>query len=427
MQEVYNMKRILSVLFLVLILVASQPFIAPARGQETVSVLVDGLTLDLDVLPIIQNGRTLVPFRAIAEAMNINVSWDNQTRTVNATDGNTKVRLQIDNITAYRNNTPMMLDVAPQIVSGRTLIPLRFFSEAFNCKVDWNSTLYQVSIISPPQAMTVIGFYALGDSQTSSWTNLFGQAYPNTAAGNTDLLSELALGWYSIDKQGNLLYKSRTGWQRPEGWETVLSSAKQYKLSCDMVVHVTDGDGTISTLLNDPIAITQTVKAISEEAKQYSGVNLDFEGLGYNDSGEQLKQVQQKFTNFTNLLNQELEKNSTRLTLTLHAPNSAYPGYDYQALGQIVDRIIIMAYDYGPKPEPVSQVKQAVEMACNAVPANKLILGISAPSETAASIATKVGIAKRYNLNGVALWRLGVITDGMWQTLRESLIANRQQ
>jgi spore germination protein YaaH len=73
----------------------------------------------------------------------------------------------------------------------------------------------------------------------------------------------------------------------------------------------------------------------------------------------------------------------------------------------------------------VGQVKQAVEMACHLVPANKLILGISAPSETAESIATKVGIAKLYNLNGVALWRLGLINDGMWQTLRDSLIANR--
>jgi spore germination protein YaaH len=321
----------------------------------------------------------------------------------------------------------MTLDVAPQIVDGRTLIPLRFFSEAFNCQVGWDSTIYQVSIISPPKAMTVIGFYALGDSQTSSWTNLFGQTYPTAATGNTDILSELALGWYSIDKQGNLLDKSRTGWQRPEGWETVLNTAKQYKLQSEMVIHVTDGDGTITSLLNDPIAITRAVKAISEEARQYSGVNLDFEGLGYNDSGEQLKQVQQRFTSFVNLLDQELKTNSTGLTLTLHAPNSAYPGYDYQALGQIADRIIIMAYDYGPKPEPVNQVKQAVEMACNSVPANKLILGISAPSETAASIATKVGIAKRYNLNGVALWRLGVINDGMWQTLRDSLTATRQQ
>lgn len=419
------MKRILSALFLALILIASQPLIASAQGQEPVSVLVDGLNLNLDVSPIIQNGRTLVPFRAIAEAMNIDVSWDNQTRTVNATDGNTKVRLQINNRTAHLNNTSMTLDVAPQIVDGRTLIPLRFFSEAFNCQVDWNSSTYQVSIISPPKAMTVIGFYALGDSQTSSWTNLFGQTYPNTATGNTDVISELALGWYSIDRQGNLLDKSRTGWQHPEGWEKVLNSAKQYKLTSEMVVHVTDGDGTISSLLNDSIAMAQAVKAIGTEAQQYSGVNLDFEGLGYNDSGEQLQQVQQRFTSFVNLLDQELKTNNTGLTLTLHAPNSAYPGYDYQALGQIADRIIIMAYDYGSKPEPVSQVQQAVEIACKLVPANKLILGISAPSETAESITTKVGIAKRYNLNGVALWRLGVINEGMWQTLRDSLTAKR--
>ena len=420
------MRRILSSLFLALILIASQPLIVPAQEQETVSVLIDGLTLTLDVSAVIQNGRTLVPFRAIAEAMNIDVSWDNQTRTVDAMDGNTTVRLQIDNPTAYDNGTPITLDVAPQIVSGRTLIPLRFFSEAFNCQVSWDSTINQVSIISPPKAMTVIGFYALGDSQTSSWTNLFGQTYPTAAAGNTDIMSELALGWYSIDKQGNLLDKSRTGWQRPEGWETVLNSAKQYKLLSDMVIHVTDGDRTISSLLNDPIAITQAVNAISEEARQFRGVNLDFEGLGYNDSGEQLQQVQQRFTSFVNQLHQELQANSTGLTLTLHAPNSSYPGYDYKALGQIADRIIIMAYDYGSTPEPVSLVKQAVEMACKSVSANKLILGISAPSETAESIATKVGIAKRYNLNGVALWRLGVINDGMWQALRDSLTANRQ-
>ncbi len=273
--------------------------------------------------------------------------------------------------------------------------------------------------------MTVIGFYALGDSATSSWTNLFGQTYPTAAKGNTDILSELAVGWYSVDKQGNLLEKSRTGWQRPDGWETVLNTAKQYKLQSEMVIMVTDGDGTISSLLNDPAAMARAVQAISQESGLYSGVNLDFEGLGYKDRGEELLQVQQRFTSFVKLLDQELNKNSSSLTLTLHAPNSVYPGYDYQALGQIADRIIIMAYGYGATPEPESQVEQAVEMACQSVPANKLILGISAPSETAESIAAKVGIAKRYDLNGVALWRLGVINNDMWQALRDSLTANR--
>lgn len=249
------MKRVLSVLLLALILVAGQPLIAPARGQSNISVLVDGLSLDLEVSPVIQNGRTLVPFRAIAEAMNIQVSWKEQTRTVNATDGNTSVRLQLDNLVAYRNDTPITLKVAPQIVGGRTLIPLRFFSEAFDCQVFWDSAQYQVRVISPPQAMTVIGFYALGDSQTSSWTDLFGQAYPAASAGNTDAISELALGWYSIDKQGNLLEQSRTGWQRPDGWESVLENAEQYNLASEMVIHVTDGDGTLTALLDDPDAM----------------------------------------------------------------------------------------------------------------------------------------------------------------------------
>ncbi|MGI5911094.1 MAG: stalk domain-containing protein [Syntrophomonadaceae bacterium] len=419
------MKKIITALFLAVILFACPTLSAGAQAQDTVSVLVDGLPVNLDVLPVIQDGRTLVPFRAIAEAMNIAVNWDNQTRTINATNGNTMVKLQLGSYTAYRDNTPIRLDVMPQIVAERTLIPLRFFGEAFNCQVGWDSNTYQVSVISPPKAMTVIGFYALGDSQTSSWTNLFGKAYPETASGNTDVISELALGWYSIDKQGNLLDKSRTGWQRPDGWEKVLESAAKYKMASEMVIHVTDGDKTITSFLNDPSAMARAAKAISAEARQYSGVNLDFEGLGYNDSGEQLKEIQQKFTYFISLLARELKANNSRLTLTLHAPNSAYPGYDYQALGQIADRIIIMAYDYGIKPEPVIQVKQAVEMATDLVPAHKLILGISAPSETTSSIATKVGIAKRYDLSGVALWRLGVIDEEMWQIIRGSLIAKR--
>ena len=117
------MKRLLSTIFIALILITIQPLTAPVQGQQAISVLIDGLNLDMDVQPIIQNDRTLVPFRAIAEAINITVNWDNQTRTVNASNGKTTVRLQIDNRTAYINSTPVTLDAAPQIVGDRTLIP----------------------------------------------------------------------------------------------------------------------------------------------------------------------------------------------------------------------------------------------------------------------------------------------------------------
>ena len=124
------------------------------------------------------------------------------------------------------------------------------------------------------------------------------------------------------------------------------------------------------------------------------------------------------FNRFVLLLSERLRSSGKTLTLTLHPPNSYYRGYDYGALGELADRIIIMAYDYGSKPEPVHLVLQAVEMALQEVPQQKLMLGISAPYETPQSILTKVGIAKRYNLSGIALWRLGLVPAEMWSALR---------
>jgi len=84
-----------------------------------------------------------------------------------------------------------------------------------------------------------------------------------------------------------------------------------------------------------------------------------------------------------------------------------------------------MAYDYGAKPEPTHLVTQAVEMATAAVPPAKLSLGISIPSETAESLSVKIGIAKRYNLGGISLWRLGLLSEQMWATLETTVKAKK--
>ncbi|MEW6623528.1 MAG: stalk domain-containing protein [Bacillota bacterium] len=419
------MRKVL--LFLGVLLIAACIIVFPvsAQGAELkIPVDLDGLPVAFDdVQPALLDSRVLVPFRSIAEALNVQVHWDGDNQKIFAAGAKTQVELQIGNSWAYRNGSEIILDVPPVIINGRTLIPLRFFSEAFGCTVNWLGFELGVKIVSPRMEMASIGFYALGDSRTSSWTNLFGRPYPEVGEDNTDAVSELALGWYSIDAQGSLLTRSLTGWQRPAGWEEVLKAAGEYNLKTEMVIHVTNKDRLITSFLGDGTAVKRLIAGIMEEVKVYDGVNLNFEGLGLSEKGDDLRAVQDMFTGFVKLLAAELQPAGKSLTLTIHAPNSAYKGYDYKSLGESADRIVIMAYDYGPKPEPVNMVLQAVEMARAAVPAEKLILGISAPYENSESILTKVGIAKRYGLGGIAIWRLGLVPADMWDALRSTITA----
>jgi hypothetical protein len=413
-------------LLTITIVIVAPPYRQAEANSPDINVLLDGLPVRFDVPPQITDGRTLVPFRFIAEALNISVNWDGNTRTISASDGEIQVLLQINNRTAHVNGSASPLDAAPVIVAGRTLIPLRFFSEAFGCQVEWVRESRTVKITSPPKTMTVAGFYALGDARTSSWANLFGVSFPATAAGSTDIVSELALGWYTINEHGNLLARSpRTAWQRPGGWQDILNAAKSYGLDTEMVIHETNHGGLLTTFLNNEQAMSSAVAAIVEEAGLYRGVNLNLEGLGYLSQGEEQKSIRDSFTRFIALLAPLLRDAGKTFTLTIHPPNSVYRGYDYQALGKLADRIIVMAHDYGPKPEPLSRVVQAVEMALTVVPREKLVLAISAPSETAESITAKVGVAKRYRLQGISLWRLGLVTDGMWASLRQTIKTRR--
>ncbi|MDI6860708.1 MAG: stalk domain-containing protein [Caldisericia bacterium] len=104
----------------------------------------------LEAAPFIQNGRTMVPLRFIAEAFGANVEWIPETKGINITlqlkSAVHTIGLQVGNPTAIVDGQVVTLDVAPVIVNGRTFVPLRFVAEAFGAKVDWNS-LYQTVTI----------------------------------------------------------------------------------------------------------------------------------------------------------------------------------------------------------------------------------------------------------------------------------------
>ncbi len=113
-------------------------------GDKTVQLKSPGTTAvqsqTLDVAPLIQNGRTLVPLRFIGETLGARVDWNEATRQVSYTTEQRAIILTLNSTKAMVDGQSIALDVAPTVVSGRTLVPLRFVSEYLNAMVDWDAT-----------------------------------------------------------------------------------------------------------------------------------------------------------------------------------------------------------------------------------------------------------------------------------------------
>lgn len=110
------------------------------------SLVVDGTNVQTDVPPVIVDGRTLVPVRALFESLGATVGWEESTQTATATKGNTVISMQIGNTTAYVNGVAKTLDVPAQTIEGRTMAPARFVAESLNATVNWDSASDTVKI-----------------------------------------------------------------------------------------------------------------------------------------------------------------------------------------------------------------------------------------------------------------------------------------
>ena len=110
------------------------------------SVIVGTEALKVDVAPYIKNDRTMVPMRAIFEALGAEVSWDDATKTAIGKKGNVEVKITIGENVLYKNGEAITLDCAAEITNDRTMVPVRAISEAFGCTVEWNNETKTVEI-----------------------------------------------------------------------------------------------------------------------------------------------------------------------------------------------------------------------------------------------------------------------------------------
>ncbi|MGC5325952.1 stalk domain-containing protein [Brevibacillus sp. SYSU BS000544] len=140
-------QKIASVLFSLILLFG---LLVPAQAaSEGSGIFLDGNKLE--VSSTVENGRTLVPMRAIFEALGAQVNWDQASKTVTATKGETVVKIVIGG-KAYKNDQEVTLDVPAKVVDNITLVPLRFVSEALGAKVEFNQETKDISITSQGDA-----------------------------------------------------------------------------------------------------------------------------------------------------------------------------------------------------------------------------------------------------------------------------------
>ncbi|MDH7579031.1 MAG: copper amine oxidase N-terminal domain-containing protein [Bacillota bacterium] len=91
----------------------------------------------MDVPPVVQKGRLLVPIRWFADVVKFQTSWDPASQEITLS-GSRVIKMTVGSNQATVDGKPIVLDVPPQIISGRTMVPLRFISEAFGYQVYYN-------------------------------------------------------------------------------------------------------------------------------------------------------------------------------------------------------------------------------------------------------------------------------------------------
>ena len=172
----FSMKKFIALFICLTILLSLIPAVPVMAEEKPITVLLDGTPIEFDVPPVLMNSRTMVPMRAIFEALGAKVNWNEFNESVSGiSKTGKKVVISIGSNRATVDGAPVEIDAPPVLIDGRTLVPLRFISETFDCEVGWDDATYTVTIkdnqppvsdttfFYTPQHFEELGFWNLED------------------------------------------------------------------------------------------------------------------------------------------------------------------------------------------------------------------------------------------------------------------------
>lgn len=253
------------------------------------------------------------------------------------------------------------------------------------------------------------------------WLHAFYAISSYSQIGLTDSMDGVSLGWarleYSAD-QGvsiNTTSSNGNGWNIPQGASTAISHFQQkntpYYLcvfgSAADAVTLTDGTSTstVAAMLSTQGGQDQAIAALTALAADYDGLTIDFEGLR--------STLKTSYAAFMARLRAALP--SDKALNVCVQPGPYYTGYDFQALGEVCDKVILMAHDYRP-PQSSIKVGATDTSAFALTPFSKIYDALTEITDPTTGVAdhSKIALALSMDTTGFKLDENGAVAEAAY-------------
>lgn len=233
------------------------------------------------------------------------------------------------------------------------------------------------------------GFYAISSSSQLSYT---------------DSMDAVSVGWARLEWADGAVTVNQTSsngnqWVVPQGSETVTGYLAQRSIPCNLNVFAS------ASAFSGLIAAgkgTEAVNRLTAAARSYSGLTIDFEGL---------KSAQREdFTAFLTALRAALPEDQTLYVCV--QPDTWFGGYDYRALGEICDKVILMAHDYQWSSIPDYYVGTS-NTYCPVTPFDQVYTALQHITDPATGVQDKsrIALAISFNTTGFHVDENGRLLD----------------